>query len=753
MLCTFCSSIDLDLLCTVAGYKHHASGSDLYESSRNGCPSCKLIWDQHWESVGGNLSNGHLDTGPLEKQIIVRAMHQSPGNIQTLRYGQEERMEKYKAKWNMETLAWEKESDVPYLWTFLAVAAYPGSWLIAICWHLLRDRSAEYLSFRPFVKAKHTKDIWLPFVKSWLQGCCENHNTCPSADFKARLPSRVIDVGSSQEAQDPYLYTSAEESGEWVTLSHCWGQRTPLQTTRETLSAHQAALCMHTLPPLFRDAVTITRELGYKYLWIDSLCIVQDSEEDRTREIAEMGTIYKNSVLTISADNCLNCNDNILGPPSPARDISYTEQGCFSSKNTFRSKMYTFPRSVVSRSDSHSRDVEVAKSRGLLRTRAWTLQELVLSPRTVQWLPFQVEWSCRHTILSEQTPSEANNATEGRKIAPFSGISTRQHNSPKMICLSNEQLQMTIQQPKFKPLGCLDERNDPLQIWYVVAQEFLRRNITYESDALPAISGLAREVHRHTRHDYVVGLWAQDMHNGLLWSIQDAVKELESYVGPSWSWISIAKGPMNNLCAAALGPERTTYIYDVVDVKLLPIAEVLATHIDYVTSDHYGPIRSASLQLKAPCRAINAFAENDIVFPLISDFQQDQTYGVDPSGHRVLDGSIKCWLDDRAYGEKNLDDVRCAVERLKEEGIVVVMIASLDKSRILDVDSGGDYFKEKSRRILDNQNWCLLLRLGESRDVQDGAAFEKRLWQRIGVARVADNLLRDGWETKEITII
>lgn len=89
-LCNFCSNIDLDQLSTAQGYKHHASCADLLQSARNGCESCKLIWDTEWADAGGNLEIGGHDLGVLDTQIIVRT-HQKPGDYRKVRYGQEVR--------------------------------------------------------------------------------------------------------------------------------------------------------------------------------------------------------------------------------------------------------------------------------------------------------------------------------------------------------------------------------------------------------------------------------------------------------------------------------------------------------------------------------------------------------------------------------------------------------------------------------------------------------------------------------------
>jgi hypothetical protein len=104
--------------------------------------------------------------------------------------------------------------------------------------------------------------------------------------MKRQLPSRVIDVGDSSGVQEPYLLadTVAIPPTAYVALSHCWGGIIPVRTLRANLAAHQRALSLASLPRTFRDAVTLTRRLNFRYLWIDSLCIIQDDSDDWARE-------------------------------------------------------------------------------------------------------------------------------------------------------------------------------------------------------------------------------------------------------------------------------------------------------------------------------------------------------------------------------------------------------------------------------------------------------------------------------------
>lgn len=103
-------------------------------------------------------------------------------------------------------------------------------------------------------------------------------------------------MSPSTSTDDLFLYESKGEAVPYVTLSHCWGQTDSIhsiQTERHNLRDHKKVIKFLSLPKTFQDAVTLCRELGIKYLWIDSLCIIQNDEADWVTESAKMGSIYE----------------------------------------------------------------------------------------------------------------------------------------------------------------------------------------------------------------------------------------------------------------------------------------------------------------------------------------------------------------------------------------------------------------------------------------------------------------------------
>ncbi|KAG4431636.1 hypothetical protein IFR05_012878 [Cadophora sp. M221] len=138
--------------------------------------------------------------------------------------------------------------------------------------------------------------------RQWLITCITKHpdEYCPP--FQAYpLPTRLVDIGSVDGIECPKLILSTGECGLYTALSHCWGGETPLRTTMASIEQYCLGLPINIIPKTFLDAMTITRELGFRYLWIDSLCIIQDSKLDWEQESAVMDDVYRNATVTIAA--------------------------------------------------------------------------------------------------------------------------------------------------------------------------------------------------------------------------------------------------------------------------------------------------------------------------------------------------------------------------------------------------------------------------------------------------------------------
>ena len=183
------------------------------------------------------------------------------------------------------------------------------------------------------------------------------------------LPTRVMDVGSNCSTQNPRLVTTNGKQGSWVALSYCWGDSTFVLRNNNIDEMCKGEIILEDFPSTLRDAIFITRSLGMQYLWIDALCIMQDSTEDWSVEAARMGNVYGGATLTIAAVNSPSTYSGILLERPIPEEICRLKWGSPNSDETL---------SVFLRSGSHYRDASMKGNP--LNGRCWTPQESLLSP-------------------------------------------------------------------------------------------------------------------------------------------------------------------------------------------------------------------------------------------------------------------------------------------------------------------------------------------------------------------------------------
>jgi hypothetical protein len=201
--------------------------------------------------------------------------------------------------------------------------------------------------------------------------CKESHKRC-NPDPASLMPTRVLDIGNL--SAPPRIFVTSGKNGEYATLSYCWGKGYQPVTTAYNLKHRLDVLHLTNLPPVFQDAITIMRKFGFRYLWIDSLCILQDSVDDWNAESSKMHQYYMGSSLNIIA--------------SAAKDPTY---GIFDSANLSREegKYNTFPFGYLNTRDQNFVfETGMDSSRGNPFAAEHTLHSwqnlLALQPRIIQ---------------------------------------------------------------------------------------------------------------------------------------------------------------------------------------------------------------------------------------------------------------------------------------------------------------------------------------------------------------------------------
>jgi hypothetical protein len=377
---------------------------------------------------------------------------------------------------------------------------------------------------------------------------CLKHPSCRQEETP--LPTRVLDVSGS----DPVLVSGKGGSDKYFALSHCWGVELTLTTTVATRCQRYKKIPTSTLPATFRDAVVITKYLGVQYLWIDSLCIVQDSIEDWRTESAKMQDYYKNAYLTISALEALSSHHGILH----LRNRKFWNGVQLSSE----ANLYLRPQLGT--------EDDVFK-RAVLNTRAWALQERLLSTRVLHYAKDEIFWECLSCSRRESTTRQQTS-----KMDPSSIMNSEGGDFKRALTLVKEMSG--------------NPKSNAMTTWYRLVTQYSRRALTNPKDQLPAIAGIAAAIQKLSQYTYLAGLWKEDL-RGLLWS-REFKKPVRSspYLAPSWSWAA-SSSPIS----MRFGDEEQPII------KIgSRRGELVRNEIKNIGTDCYGQVRDGCITIKAP---------------------------------------------------------------------------------------------------------------------------------------------------------
>lgn len=366
-------------------------------------------------------------------------------------------------------------------------------------------------------------------AREWIRKCSETHSECQGMQ-DSWLPTRLLDIGTDKTTLNLRLIITEKEfdllDRRYLALSHCWGPKPKkyvAKTTKANLKSRLKRIDSRKLSKTFQDALVITRELGLRYIWIDSLCIIQDEPKDFESESAKMSQVYSRSYCTISASGSVDGHGGCFIPRDSLHVRSCTiiaEPGTHEWRSPHRDpdkseKIIIFPH-IPPWTKSLS---------GPLSARAWTLQERELSPRILHYTKNRILWECKVSIASEDDPDH---------FYPKSKAATKSPLSPLRLLDGNLKAKPTLP-------------NEIYHKWYSMIEDYSSRSLTYKSDKLPAISGIAVAFWELTSKDkYLAGLWNNDLLPGLSW-FPDLSKErpqrppvwppgpIDPSI-PSWSW-------------------------------------------------------------------------------------------------------------------------------------------------------------------------------------------------------------------------
>ena len=345
-------------------------------------------------------------------------------------------------------------------------------------------------------------DLDLAF--EWLLDCKTNHASCRNA-ARYPPPSRLLHVRSNSEDSEPVVRLVETEmfDAPFAALSHRWGTRQPLRTTQSNYEKHLKEIPFDDLPKTFQDATLLVKRFGIKYLWIDSLCIIQDSVLDWESECPRMAGVYSNALFTIAAANASDSSKGFLG------DFESSTRCDLGDSFMIRHIPNDTEWSLL---DELLLDDEPC----LLSNRGWVLQERLLSQRVLSFKAGRLQWQCNTHYRSDDIL---------RPYQPAVGFSGATK----------------------KAIADHEDRASGYSYWQRIIENYSGCYLTHPQDKLPALSSLAFEFIKNEKDDYLAGLWKGDMPFSLCWKAQPEPKDkgqelpqssISDYRAPSWSWAS-----------------------------------------------------------------------------------------------------------------------------------------------------------------------------------------------------------------------
>jgi hypothetical protein len=367
-----------------------------------------------------------------------------------------------------------------------------------------------------------------------MRECTQNHLDCIHNSHKGFFPTRVLDIKSINEIK--IVETASTGHEQYLALSYCWGVEPFAVTTIANIEARKHNLSVAELPKTFLDAIEVTVKLGFQYLWIDALCIIDDNIDDRLQELGVMHHIYGNAELTIAAVSAPGVSNGFL---TPARPLSVELP-------------YRCPDGAIGSVQlAAQRNVDLLRE--TLYTRAWCLQESLLSPRMLLYTDMEVLWQCHVFPVKRRNTTHVTYDYESpeRDYSPFKRLPKEGHrpiSNQKTIPLGANVFTESTQQER----STADAEN--YKTWKCIVENYTRRRITKSADWLPALSGVAQKLKHSWDDDYYAGIWKRHFISSLTWhrtarwmgpkeTTDERYEPLLDYRAPSWSWASI-DGPV-----------------------------------------------------------------------------------------------------------------------------------------------------------------------------------------------------------------
>ncbi|KUJ09351.1 HET-domain-containing protein [Mollisia scopiformis] len=498
-------------------------------------------------------------------------------------------------------------------------------------------------------------------ARKWLNECINTHRMCrhvsPATTW---YPTRLVDMGHISLGRVKVVEPRQHDqqiTGKYVTLSHCWGDIDFYHLTKDTLARFEDGIALDELPKTFQHAMDFACRLGVRYIWIDSLCILQDSQKDWLYQSAQMDQVYNNSLCNISATAASNSSkglyvdrdskqhwidevalntDGIPGRPpdrEPSKKVSLQNIVQQLQNANLTNGHHVKQARQVNGNAKKAADAAKAKPKYTIlnlgfweatvdqapvNRRGWVLQERLIAPRVLHFCHDQIAWECWEKDAVESLADgmpllqlKAGSIVSGSRlkgmVPSVDGKALRHARLVRGRLTSGKYTDIDAHMGLSVPsIYCFE-------VWKRVVETYSKTRLTKATDKLIALAGIAKIMSRRILNgrdeDYVAGMWRDNLESQLLWRVDPAVRKdgtydfhserpgMDEYRAPSFSWAAIdSERGINYADVTDFGREAETDLCIKIETVILK----------YKTDDRFGMLTTGGfLELKGVLKRIN----------------------------------------------------------------------------------------------------------------------------------------------------
>ncbi|KAK2002756.1 HET-domain-containing protein [Colletotrichum falcatum] len=347
----------------------------------------------------------------------------------------------------------------------------------------------------------------MEYIGAQIRKCMETHQGCRVSSKPTWYPRRLLQILSSndQTAVTGFRLVETKETathGPYATLSYCWGGKPNLTLTLANYQEYCiTGMPACVIPQLFLDAAFVALKVGAGYIWIDSLCIIQDSKDDWIRESATMHNVYQYGLCNIMAASAGHSGEPLFN----RRDVRLITPCIIPGPESGNMSTYVQGLEEINEEASWFENLGAEP----LYRRGWVLQERLLSTRSAIFTRQNVYFQCPYGITREVHP---------------------EHSSTEPSLEFSDQRMIPS---KFTPETCFET-------WRLIVNAYSKTELSFATDTLYALAGLAERVKELSGSQYLHGLWEADLAKGLAWW-DETHERRHGFDAPSWSWACVQK--------------------------------------------------------------------------------------------------------------------------------------------------------------------------------------------------------------------